>query len=391
MNYKDLNKDERIKTKDNMSFFKKLFGKGNKQEPETHEESLPWIEPSENPWNVKLLDLRPISQKMLSTSQNPKMATNAISYGGEDGTSFWKEKPKSSRTIASNLKLPVDGILYPGVLFTPGTMEHKWAIYFDGEYLIFIRSWLREVFVIAKTSQRNDELIIEHIIGEFTDGQTDAFANSFLNFLLISHSIGEVVPAPLPKELISNTRTAGLWAFSSYGNMAHIGIFDETFMAPTTGKLRSHSLLHIAVAKSDIKEIENQINKGININSLAGDGLSTLHWSIAAESIEPMQKLLELGADPNVKTIQGATPIMNAVQSNKIEHLKTLLKFGALVNAKDNRGFTALHRAAEMGHIDILELLLQNGADKNIQAESHTALSLAKARENKQILELLNG
>ena len=103
-----------------------------------------------------------------------------------------------------------------------------------------------------------------------------------------------------------------------------------------------------------------------------------------------MQKLLELGADPNVKTNQGATPIMNAVQSNKIEHLKTLLNAGALVNAKDNRGFTALHRAAEMGHIEILKLLLINGADKNIQAEGHTALTLAKARENKQIIELLN-
>ena len=373
-----------------MSFFKKLFGKEKKQETETSEDSLPWIEPSENPWSLKLLDLRPISQTMLSTSQNPQMATNAISYRGEDGTSFWGQKPKSNRTIVSNLSSPIDGSLAPGVLFTPDTMEHKWAIYFDGEYLIFIRSWLREVFVIAKTSQRNDLLIIENIIGEFTVEETNAFTNSFLNFLLISHSIGEVVPAPLPKELINDTKSAGLWAFSSYGNMAHLGIFDENFVSTTTGKLRSHTLLHIAVAKSDIKEIENQVNKGVNINSLAGDGLATLHWSIVTENIEPLQKLIELGADPNVKTIQGATPIMNAVQSNKIEHLKTLLKFGALVNAKDNRGFTALHRAAEMGHKEILELLLENGADKNIQAEGHTALTLAIARENKQIIELLN-
>ncbi|WP_073551907.1 ankyrin repeat domain-containing protein [Elizabethkingia meningoseptica] len=372
-----------------MSFFKKLFGRDNKQKPEASEENLPWIEPSENPWNIKLLDLRPISQKMFSTSKDRQIAMNAVSYGGEDGTTFWGQKPENNRIISSSLIYPIDGILLPGVLFTPNTMEHKWAIYFDGEFLIFIRSWLKQVFVIAKTSQRNNQLIIEDINGEFTEGESEEFTNSFLNFLIISHVIGEVVPAPLPKELITKTRDAGLWAFSSYGNMAHVGVFDEKFVASTTKKLCSYSLLHIAVAKSDIVGIENQIKKGMNINSLANDGLATLHWSIAPKSIDSMQKLLELGADPNIKSIQGATPIMNASQSNKIDHLKILLKFGALVNAKDDRGFTALHRAAEMGHKEILELLLENGADKNIQADGHTALALAKTKKHKLIIELL--
>ncbi|WP_159473744.1 ankyrin repeat domain-containing protein [Chryseobacterium sp. 18068] len=374
-----------------MSFFKKLFGKKNQQqESQTSEENLPWIEPTENPWNVKLLDLRPISQHMFSTSQSQEMATNAISYGTEDGRSFYNQRPKNTRTIQSNLWFPIDGSLAPGVLFKPETMEHKWGIYFDGEYLIFIRSWLREVLAIAKTSQKLDHLIIENIIGEFTEGETDTFTISFLNFLLISHSLEEIIPAPLPKELISDTKSAGLWAFSSYGNMAHIGIFEDNFIVPPRGKLRSHSLLHIAIAQSDIQEIENQINNGININSLAGDGLATLHWAIAPENTESLLKLLELGADPNIRTTQGATPIMNAAQSNKIEHLKALLKSGALVNAKDDRGFTALHRASEMGRKEIVELLLENGADKNIEAEGHTALTLAKARENQQIVELLS-
>lgn len=373
-----------------MSFFKKLFGKEKKQQPNSLEENLPCIEPSENPWGIKLIDLRSISQTMTSTSKDRQMAINAISYGQEDGTTFWNQKPNNNTTIPSNISIPIDGTLAPGVLFTPSTMEHKWAIYFDGEYLIFIRSWLREVMVTAKTSQKNGQLIVEAITGEFAEGETEQFTNSFLNFLLISHAINEDIPAPLPKRLETETGTAGLWAFSSYGNKANYGTFDENFIAPTSGKLRSHSLLHIAVAKSDMDEIEKQVNNGINVNSLAGDGLATLHWSVAPENTESMEKLLKLGADPNVKTIQGATPIMNAVQSNKMEHLKILMESGALINAQDNRGFTALHRAAEMGNLEIVELLLANGADKNIEAESHTALSLATARDNKQIMELLN-
>jgi ankyrin repeat protein len=373
-----------------MSFFKKLFGTDKKQEKKlSSEEDLPWIEATENQWGLKILDLRPISQTMHSYSQDPQMATNAISYGSEDGINFWGLKPNSTKTITSNFKIPIDGKLEPGVLFNPDTMEHKWAIYFDGINLIFVRSWLREVFVVAKTSQKDNHLIIENINGDFTENESEDFTKAFLNFLVISHSIGETIPAPLPKELELDTRKAGLWAFSSYGNMAQLGTFDETLLPLPVRKLRSHSLLHIAVAKSEIEEIEKQIKNGTNVNSLAGDGLGTLHWAIANETIEPMKKLFELGADPNLKTLQGATPIMNAVQSKKLDHLKLLINSGAFINAIDNRGFTALHRAAEMGHIEILKELLSNGADKNIIAENQTALTLAIARENKEIIELL--
>lgn len=372
-----------------MSFLKKLFGKNKPGETKVSEEELPWIDATENPWNLRLLDLRSISQTMISTSQDPKMASNAISYRSEDGTIFWSQMPDKDRSIPSNLVFPVDGKLAPGVLFIPERMEHKWAIYFDGEFLIFVRSWLRQVFVVAKTRQENNQLIVENILGEFSPGETEAFTNAYLNFLLISHAIGEIVPAPLPKELEPDTKNAALWAFSNYGNMADIGVFNENFRAPATGKLRTHSLLHIAVARSDLKEMEQQIKNGVDVNVRAGDGLATLHWSVATESTDAMEKLIELGVDPDVRTLQGATPMMNAVQSDKMAHLKVLLNSGALVNATDNRGFTALHRAAEMGNVAMVTLLLANNADKNIIAEGHTALSLAESRGHQEVIDLL--
>ena len=372
-----------------MSFFKKLFKKEIKEET-NNEIVLPWINPEENPWGIKLLDLRPITQTMISTSQNQKMAENAISYGGENGTTFFGIKPKSDKFIDVNINILIDKSLQPGVLFTPNTMEHKWAIYFDGEFLIFIRSWLREVFVIAKTSQKNNELFIENIIGEFTENESPEFTKAVLNFLLISHSIDEVVPAPLPREIETNLKSVGLWAFSAYGNMAKVGTFDENFIPNTNKPLRSHSLLHIAVAQGNIKEIENQVKKGAELNGLAGDGLAPLHWSIASETIESMRILLELGANPDSTTDDGATPIMNASQSNKIDKLNLLIKSGATINFKDKRGFTALHRASEMGHFDIVKTLIANGADKSIEAEGHTALSLATMTKQNEIVKFLN-
>jgi ankyrin repeat protein len=67
-----------------------------------------------------------------------------------------------------------------------------------------------------------------------------------------------------------------------------------------------------------------------------------------------------------------------------------LLQSGADVNYCDNRGFTALHRAAEMGHTDIVKILLANSANRSIEAEGHTPLSLAQAQNNSEIIELLS-
>ncbi|MBL7729022.1 MAG: ankyrin repeat domain-containing protein [Dinghuibacter sp.] len=371
-----------------MSFLKKLFGGGKKKTGTMPE--LQWIPAASNPWNQPLLDLRPISETMLAFSESPDIAKNAVSYGGTDGRIFWGQKPALQRTISAGLSIPIDHVLEPGVLFVPDIMEHKWAVYFDGQHILFIRSWLREVFVLATTSQKNSRLYIEQITGTFTDNESPEFTIAIVNYLLISHCIGETVPAPLPKIYEQDAKGAGAWAFSAYGKMMQFGVFNEQFLPTTTGILRSHSLLHIAVAQSNIEEIATQAGNGININALAGDGLATLHWSIACMGTESLKQLLNLGANPNVRSLQGATPLMNAVQSNKMEHLQLLLQSGADVNARDNRGFTALHRAAEMGHIEMVQILLHNGADKHIAAENHTALSLAQHRQHTEIINLLN-
>ena len=145
-----------------MGIFKKFFGdnKNNSKEKEikTSEYDLKWIRPDQNPWGLKILDLKPISQTMLSSSKDPKIAANAISYSQEDGTTFKNYVPKSERTFSSNLTISTDKKLEEGVLFNPTTMENKWAIYFINDCLIFIRSWVREVFVVAKTTQEYNQI-----------------------------------------------------------------------------------------------------------------------------------------------------------------------------------------------------------------------------------------
>ena len=375
-----------------MKFLKNLFGKKDnpkKDKPQADIPSPTWIEASKNPWGIKLLDLSPITQTMISTSLDPKMAENAISYNSDDGTSFINQEPEIEIEITANISLIVDPLLAPGVLFIPDVMENKWAIFFHQDTLIFVRSWLRKVVVTADTSQQNGRLSIHNIKGQFNRDDEPEFTRSIVKFLLVSHAIGEVFPAPLPKELSSDIKAAGSWAMSVYGNMAHVGTFTSNFEASTQSPIRSYSLLHIAVARSDLNQMNLQLENGIPIDILDADGQTPLHWALASEELQSMQHLIKLGADLNVRSIEGETPMMNAVQSNKVDHLNFLISIGADINACDKRGFTSLHRAAEGGLFEIVEILLNNGADPHIETEDHTPLSLAKMKKEKEIVNLL--
>lgn len=375
-----------------MAFWNKLFGKEEKENAENTEEQenkyqLPWVDPDENPWKVQILDLRPISLRMLSSSKDQEMATNAVSYSQEDGLVFLEQRVKSDKSFETNFSFPIDDTLERGVLFIPSEMEQKWAIYYHENKLLFIRSWLREVLVIAETTQENKQLTITKIHGEFTEGESEAFTQAVLKFLIYSHVLKEILPAPIPEDLKESTDAAGLWAFSTYGNMAHYAHFEPDINHQTQGVLRSHSLLHIAVARGEMDKIKTELDKGANINALAGDGLSTLQWAMTAD-LSILEFLLKAGANPNVESFEGATPIMTAVQSDKMEQLQLLIAQGAEVNKQDNRGFTALHRAAEMGRIEMVKELLKQGADKTLEAEEgHTSLSLAAMGENSENIE----
>jgi ankyrin repeat protein len=176
---------------------------------------------------------------------------------------------------------------------------------------------------------------------------------------------------------------------SQYGNLAHVGTFNHCLDDIPQLPIRSDSLLHIAVMKSDLQEIDRQLDLGIPIDLLATDGLAPLHWSVAADTTSSMQHLITKGAAADVRSLEGATPMMNAVQANKLAHLSLLIQEGSDVNTRDNRGFTALHRAAEMGHTEALRLLLAHDADPAIEAEGHTPLSLAEMRGSVEIAAFL--
>lgn len=126
--------------------------------------ALPWIEAESNPWRVRLPDVSPITSGMVSASSDPQMAMNAASFSNEpprlcrsgDGVHSIGRRAARCR---------LDGDIYDGVLFNPGRMEEKWALYFHGGRVICVRSWQRRVQIAADTRRADGALEIVRIHG----------------------------------------------------------------------------------------------------------------------------------------------------------------------------------------------------------------------------------
>lgn len=357
---------------------------------EEPEPKIEWVGADSNPWHVPILDVRPFTLTMLSTSSDPKNAENAISHGKDDGAAFIDQQPVLERIFPSNLTYPIDGGLADGVLFQPRQMEHKWAIFYREKRIIFVRSWQRRVFVVAHTEHRDGLLIIKEIHGTFGGAEEDAgFTSLILDFLLRTHALNLPFPAPLPQGMENDPDTAARWCFAAFGNMVQCATHRHIEFQMPAIPLRTHSLLHIAVAQAERDRVDALLKTGICADLLAGDGLAPLHWALAKTDLAIMALLLANGSSVDVRSVEGATPLMNATQSNNIEGLAFLLRHGAEVDARDQRGFTALHRAAEMDHLEMAKALVKAGASPFVEAQGHTPLSLAEMRALTAMIDVL--
>jgi hypothetical protein len=187
-----------------------------KQPPE-----IPWIEAADTPWGVRVLDVRPVTQNMISTSADPECAANAISYDREDGSSFEQQEPVTQRVIGAMIPFRVEMPLRDGALFRPRVMEHKWAIFHRGGRILFVRSWTRKLHVAAHVSQKENCIEIARIRGVFTDeDESPLFTTMVADFLLRSHVLGMLHPAPLPEGMEQSPVQAAFWCFQMFGNLA---------------------------------------------------------------------------------------------------------------------------------------------------------------------------
>jgi hypothetical protein len=184
-------------------------------------ENIRWIEAAETPWGVPVLDVRAVTQNMISTSADQQCAANALSYGRDDGSAFAADEPASPRVIGALMRYRVNAPLADGALFRPREMEHKWAIFHHQQRILFVRSWTRRLHAIAELSLHEGYVEVNRIRGVFTDPEeSPLFTTMALDYLMRSHVLGMVYPAPLPEGLEATPLEAAMWCFQMFGNRA---------------------------------------------------------------------------------------------------------------------------------------------------------------------------
>ena len=352
-----------------------------------------WLGEEDNPWSVPVLDVRAVTLGLLSTTANPECVDNLASLASEDGRSFVDAEVTTDAGPArpTCLIYRVDPFLADGVLFKPHEMEHKWALYCRAGRIFCVRSWTGELSALAETEQTGELLEIKSLRGAIGEDQGGAFTERVFDFLLRSHALGQITPAPIPEALRDAPQQAALLCMSLYGKMAWFATPEPMPFETPELPLRSTSLIHIAAARGDLDAVEVEIGRGMPLDLLAQDGMAPLHWALAGKGgIDLARRLIEMGSPVDVRTSEGATALMIAVQERSIEQVDFLLAQGADAAAADDRGFTALHRAAEMGQVEIAARLLDHGADPTADADGHTPRSLAELTDQAAILAILD-
>ena len=105
-------------------------------------------------------------------------------------------------------------------MFIPNAMEHKWAIYHYAGKIIFIRSWLREVVATADLQTDGNTAALTRVTGDIADNAEPAYAARFIDFLIRSHTMGLVYPAPLPGEPPESLNVPAMWCMHAFGSCA---------------------------------------------------------------------------------------------------------------------------------------------------------------------------
>eukprot|EP01104_Vermistella_antarctica_P007574 TRINITY_DN1859_c0_g3_i1.p2 TRINITY_DN1859_c0_g3~~TRINITY_DN1859_c0_g3_i1.p2 ORF type:complete len:155 (+),score=33.41 TRINITY_DN1859_c0_g3_i1:65-466(+) len=111
----------------------------------------------------------------------------------------------------------------------------------------------------------------------------------------------------------------------------------------------------VEVAKrGNVHQIEEQLNEGVDVNSVDTTGCSALHWAAGGGHISAVVFLLRHKANPNITNLNGDT---------------------------------ALHKAAWRQHGKVCEILVGGGADITVvNKEGKMPMDLAKSADVRKTL-----
>ncbi len=144
--------------------------------------------------------------------------------------------------------------------------------------------------------------------------------------------------------------------------------------------------IHDAVFDGVIARVQEELDKGVDVNTEDEFGFTPLHLAAWVGHKEIAELLIENGADVNANSWSGLTPLHDAATNISKDIIELLIDNGADVNAKDEEGFTPLDHAAIWDHKEIADLLVIHGGKSGASDSIHVAAAVGNIKAVKQHL-----
>lgn len=173
----------------------------------------------DNPFNKKILDVRSLTQKILSFTKDKSVAELFNKQRHSIGEELIGVKIASSKTILTNLEYPHNGSKMEGAGYKAKCMEDKWDLYFWDGIMYITRSWTGEVIYKAYTTVAENNFTItqiEYSENQYT-GEDPTLVIDNVHFIVLSHAFGRPFPHRIPKTLIDEKEIA-LYSFNQFGH-----------------------------------------------------------------------------------------------------------------------------------------------------------------------------
>jgi ankyrin repeat protein len=90
--------------------------------------------------------------------------------------------------------------------------------------------------------------------------------------------------------------------------------------------------LIIAADKGDTLQVKQSLQKGVNVNAVSQEGVTSLMYAVQNGNIPMISLLLKGGASPDLKPANGLTALISSVVGGQFEITEMLLRSGANIN-----------------------------------------------------------
>lgn len=189
-----------------------------------------WLPADQNPFGVRVLDVRPFTGSVLATTEDAAVAAKFNALRHATGSEHRGRPPADALAADCDLRYPLEGDAPPdGPLFVAEQMEDKWDVSYHDGYLYFARSWTGELIFRAAADFLDGEAVISRVEGSAARSYGEpGFAVQIVDFLMKSHVLGREVPHPLPASFPEDVRALALYSFGEYGRRARFGTRADT-------------------------------------------------------------------------------------------------------------------------------------------------------------------